>query len=268
MNLVNQVVVITGSSRGFGKAMAEEFQRAGACVVISSRNLDSVRATVNSLPRPADALGLSCDVRELDQVSAMAKAAIEKFGKIDIWINNAGFSPGWGKMADIANDRWRESFDTNFTGTYNGCRVALEIMLPTRRGQVINILGAGADKPAPNQSAYGTAKAGVAMMTQTLAKEYAGTGITFTAVMPGMIWTEMLTRAEGVEGEMRSRMEWAMRVFGNPPEVPARFVREIAGREGANGKTFKLLTPRMYVPRMLREMLGASKNNPRPWETG
>ncbi|HEX9074611.1 MAG TPA: SDR family NAD(P)-dependent oxidoreductase, partial [Anaerolineae bacterium] len=86
MNLVNQVVVITGSSRGFGKAMAEEFQRAGACVVISSRNLDSVRATVNSLPRPADALGVACDVRDLDQVHAMAKAAIEKFGKIDIWI--------------------------------------------------------------------------------------------------------------------------------------------------------------------------------------
>lgn len=268
MKLAGQVVVITGSSRGFGKAMAGEFQRAGACVVLSSRYIDSVRATVNSLPRPADALGLSCDVRDLAKVRAMAKAAVEKFGKIDIWINNAGISPGWGKLADIDNDRWRESFDTNLVGTYNGCRAALEIMLPARRGQVINILGAGADRPAPNQSAYGTAKAGVAMMTQTLAKEYAGSGITFNAVMPGMIWTEMLTRAEGVEGALRPRMEWAMRVFGNPPEVPARLVREIAEREGANGKTFKMLTPRMYVPRLIREMLGAGKRNPRPWETG
>ncbi len=268
MKLDGSVVVITGSSRGFGKAMAEEFQRAGACVVISSRHIDSVTATVNALPHPADALGLSCDVRELAQVQAMADAAVRKFGKIDIWINNAGLSSGWGKMADIDDDRWRESFDTNLIGTYNGCRAALEKMLPAGRGQVINILGVGADKPAPNQSAYGTAKAGVAMMTQTLAKEYAGAGITFNAVMPGMIWTEMLTRAEGVEGEMRSRLDWAMRVFGNPPEVPARFVREIAERGSANGKTFKLLTPRMYVPRMLREMLGAGKSNPRPWETG
>jgi NAD(P)-dependent dehydrogenase (short-subunit alcohol dehydrogenase family) len=268
VNLVGQVVVITGSSRGFGKAMAGEFQRAGAYVVLSSRDIDSVRATVNTLPRPADALGLSCDARDLAEVREMAKAAVEKFGKIDIWINNAGISPGWGKLADIENDRWRESFDTNLLGTYNGCRVALEIMLPVGRGQVINILGAGADRPAPNQSAYGTAKAGVAMMTQTLAKEYAGTGITFNAVMPGLIWTEMLTRAEGVRGEMRSRLDWAMRVFGNPPEVPARFVREIAERDGANGKTFKMLTPRRYVPRLLREMLGAGKRNPRPWETG
>jgi hypothetical protein len=83
-----------------------------------------------------------------------------------------------------------------------------------------------------------------------------------------MIWTEMLTRAEGVEGQMRSRMEWAMRVFGNPPEVPARFVVEIARRGDANGKTFRLLSPRVYVPRMIREMFGASKSNPRPWEAG
>lgn len=268
MKLDSSVVVITGSSRGFGRAMAEEFQRAGACVVISSRNIDSVRAAVNSLARPAEAIGLACDVRELEQVHAMADSAVQKFGKIDIWINNAGLSPGWGKLADITDDRWRESFDTNLIGTYNGCRVALEIMLPTRRGQVINILGAGADKPAPNQSAYGTAKAAVAMMTRTLAKEYAGAGVTFNAVMPGLIWTEMLTRAEGVEGKMRSRLDWAMRVFGNPPEVPARFVREIAERGDANGKIFRLLTPRMYVPRILRELVGEGKRNPRPWETG
>ncbi len=265
--LSDQVVVITGSSRGFGKAMAEEFQRAGARVVVCSRHAQAVEATLRSLPRPADALGVPCDVRDLEQVRALADKAMSEFGRIDIWINNAGISPGWGKLTAIDPIRWRESFDTNFYGTYHGCRVALEKMLPNRQGKIINILGAGADRPAPNQSAYGTSKAAVAMLSRTLAAEYADSGITINAVMPGMIWTEMLTRAEGVDqAQMRTRLEWAMRVFGNPPAVPARFVLGTLSRDGETGKTYRLVTPRMFVPRMVREMLGAGKRNPRPWE--
>jgi NAD(P)-dependent dehydrogenase (short-subunit alcohol dehydrogenase family) len=264
---LNKIIVITGSSRGFGKAMAEEFQRAGACVVISSRNAQAVEATVASLPRPADALGAPCDVRDLGQVRRLAEATIDKFGQIDIWINNAGISPGWGQLTATDPGRWRESFDTNFYGTYHGCRVALDKMLPRRQGQIVNILGAGADRPAPNQSAYGTSKAAVAALTRTLASEYADSGIVINAVMPGMIWTEMLTRAEGVDqASMRTRMEWAMRVFGNSPEVPARFVLGILRRQGGTGKTYRLITPRVFVPRMLGEILGAGKRNPRPWE--
>lgn len=266
-DLSDQVIVITGSSRGLGQATAVEFQRAGARVVLSSRQLESVQVAVAALPHPEAAFGLACDVRDLAQVRALADAAVSRFGRVDVWVNNAGVSPGWGKLAEIDPGRWREAFDTNFIGTYNGCRAALEKMLPVQQGQVINILGVGADRPAPNQTAYGTAKAAVARLTETLSIEYANRGIAFKAVMPGMIWTEMLTRAEGVESHLRSRMEWAMRVFGNPPQVPARFVVQIAGRSGENGKTFKLLSPRVYVPRMIGEMFGSGRRNPRPWES-
>ncbi len=82
-----------------------------------------------------------------------------------------------------------------------------------------------------------------------------------------MIWTEMLTNAQGVETpQLRERMEWAMRVFGNPPEVPARFVRNLAEHPNGSGKMYRVLTPRVFMPRMLKEMLGAGKRNPRPWE--
>lgn len=265
--LSGQVAVITGSSRGFGKAMAIEFQRAGARVVVSSRDADAVRAAVSALPDPANALGVTCDVRDLDRVRALADAAIARFGQIDIWINNAGISPGWGKTTDIDPARWRAAFETNFFGAYHGCRVALEKMLPRKTGQIINVLGAGATNAAPNQSAYGTSKTAVARLTETLAQEYADRGVSITSVMPGMIWTEMLTGAEGVDDpRLRARFEWAMRVFGNPPATPARFVVAMAQRGGENGRMRKLLTPRVFVPRMIGEMLGAGKRNPRPWE--
>jgi NAD(P)-dependent dehydrogenase (short-subunit alcohol dehydrogenase family) len=265
--LDGQVVVITGSSRGFGRAIAIEFQRAGARVVLSSRDVDAVQRAVEALPNPANALGMACDVRDLNQVCALADTAMQRFGQIDVWINNAGISPGWGKLTHIEPARWRASFETNFFGAYHGCRVALEKMLPRRRGQIVNVLGAGADKAAPNQSAYGTSKTAIARLTETLAKEYATSGITIDAVMPGMIWTEMLTGAEGVdEPRQRARFEWAMRVFGNPAEVPARYVVQMVERGGENGKVFHVLSPRVFVPRMIGEMFGAGKRNPRPWE--
>ncbi|MBI5034538.1 MAG: SDR family oxidoreductase [Chloroflexi bacterium] len=265
-SLKNSVVVITGSSRGFGYAMAVEFLNAGARVVLSSRDADAVKLAVASLPNPTNTLGMVCDVRDLAQVRALADTATSKFGSIDVWINNAGNSPGWGRMANIDPEKWHASFETNLFGTYHGCLAALEKMLPHKSGLIINVLGAGANKPAPNQSAYGTSKTAIARLTETLAIEYTGDGIVVNAVMPGMIWTDMLTGAEGVdEPRMRARFEWAMRVFGNPPYVPAKFVLQMAERRTGSGKTFSVLTPAMFVPRMIGEIFGAGKKNPRPW---
>ncbi len=265
--LERQVVVITGSSRGFGLAMAREFARSGAKVVVSARNEKSTAAAVSSLPNPENALGVPADVRDLGQVQNLADAAVEKFGQLDIWINNAGQAHAYRKLLEVEPEQWLASLETNLLGTYNGCRAALKQMLPRHRGHIVNILGMGADRPSPNQSAYGASKAAILQLTQTLAQEYTGSGVSINAVQPGMIWTDMLLNAEGVESPaLRSRMEWAMRVFGNPPEVPAQFVRRLAEHPGGNGKLYRVLTPRVFVPRMIGELLGRSKRNPRPWE--
>jgi len=266
ISLQDQVVVITGSSRGFGKATALEFARAGAFVAISSRSSDAVNRTLAEMPDPNRGLGVPCDVRAIEQLRQLADAVIAKFGRIDIWINNAGIAHPYKKLLDVDATAWRDSFETNFFGTAFGARAALEKMTPQKHGRIINILGFGADRPAPNQSAYGTSKAAVLALTKTLAQEYADVGVSICAVQPGMIWTEMLTGAEGVEASVQSRFEWAMRVFGNAPAAPARFVADIATREKVNGKMFRFVTPRMFAPRMIAEMLGAGKRNPRPWE--
>jgi NAD(P)-dependent dehydrogenase (short-subunit alcohol dehydrogenase family) len=205
-------------------------------------------------------------VRDLAQVRALVGAVEKKFGRMDVWINNAGIAHPYQKMLDVDDARWRESFETNFLGTYHGARAALEVMLPRKRGRIINILGFGADRPVPNQSGYGASKAAVFRLTQTLAREYADSGVSICAVQPGMIWTGMLTDAEGVDPNVQARFEWAMRVFGNAPSLPAEFVADIATRVDVNGKMFRLMTPRRFVPRMIREMLGAGRRNPHPWE--
>lgn len=266
-SLSGQVVVITGSSRGFGFAMAQEFQRAGSQVVISSRDDNAIRSAVAALPDPNLALGVPCDVRDLEQVEKLAGATVRRFGKLDIWINNAGLAHAYVKMLDVDPGQWRATFETNVLGSYHGCRVALKEMLPRETRQVVNILGFGADRPSPNQSAYGASKSALWQLTRTLAMEYRGSGVSVNAVMPGMIWTEMLTGAKGVdEPALRKRMEWAMRVFGNPAQVPARFVVQVAQRSGTNGQMFRLITPRVFVPRMIGEFIGRGKRNPRPWE--
>lgn len=266
-SLTNRVVVITGSSRGFGYAMAKEFLKAGAWVVISSRDAEAVRAAVSALPNPEATRGIPCDVRDLEQVRRLAAAAVEKFGRIDVWINNAGLAHAYVKILEVDPLKWRASFETNFLGSYHGCLVACKEMLARGNGQIINVLGFGADRPSPNQSAYGSSKAALWQLTRTLAQEYAGTGVSFNAVMPGMIWTEMLTGAEGVDDpRLRTRFEWAMRVFGNPPEAPARFVVRVASGNHSNGRMFRLMGPSVFVPRMIAEFVGAGRRNPRPWE--
>ena len=265
-SLQNQVVVITGSSRGFGLAMAREFQNAGARVVLSSRDQAAIQQAIAKLPNSANALGVVCDVRELTQVEQLAQAAVARFGKIDVWINNAGVAHRYAKLLEVDPQDWRASIETNLVGAYHGCRVALEQMLPYRAGQIVNILGMGADRPAPNQTGYGASKAALMRLTESLAQEYADNGVAICAVRPGMMWTDMLTGAEGVQTpELHERMEWAMRVFGNPPQVPAQFVARLIERGTASGKSYQVVKPTMFVPRMVGEMLGAGKRNPRPW---
>lgn len=218
------------------------------------------------MPDPTRVFGSVCDVRSVQEVRKLADAAIARFGRIDIWVNNAGIAHPYKKMLEVELADWCDSFETNFFGAAFGCRVALEKMIESKSGRIINIVGFGVDRPAPNQSGYGTSKAAILALTRTLALEYGKSGVSLCAVQPGMIWTGMLTDAEGVDPSLRSRFEWAMRVFGNAPTAPARFVIDIAERADVNGKMFRFVTPRMFVPRMLGEMLGAGKRHPRPWE--
>lgn len=243
--LQDQVIVVTGSSRGLGFAIVQAAAAAGAKVVISSRTADAVTAAVAALRAAGgEASGLACDVGDLAQVEALAEFAVRAYGRFDVWINNAGYAPPFGATMHIASPAFMRAVQTNIVGTYHGSLVALRAFLPERRGKLINILGRGADgRPVPLQNGYAASKAWERSFTKALADEYRDTGVGIYAINPGMMRTDFLTHPQVVSGYEKGlqALPTVIRMWAIPPEAPAQRVIWLAS-SATDGKTGLLLT--------------------------
>jgi glucose 1-dehydrogenase len=264
--LAGKVGVITGGTRGIGLAIAETFARQGASVVISSRSTDSVGHAVEQLKKATDqVIGRACDVRDLAQVQALAQAAVQRYGRIDIWVNNAGISGPYGPTIDIAPDRFVEVVNTNVIGVYNGSMIAARHFSSNNSGKLINVVGRGARGPVPYQNAYASSKAWVRAFTLALAEELQDRGIGVYVLSPGMVLTDMLQRPEVVEGyedRLSTRYQTVLRMWSGPAEEAARGALWLAG-PATDGKTAidrRMLTlPRLAAGALLelgRRLLG------------
>jgi NAD(P)-dependent dehydrogenase (short-subunit alcohol dehydrogenase family) len=257
LRLNGKVAVVTGSTRGLGRAIAEAYAREGAAVVVSSRTPDAVGATAATLrEHGAVTLGVPCDVGELGQVRELASAAIERFGGIDIWVNNAALSASYGRTLDIPVVEYESVVRANILGMYYGSRVALDHMLARGQGKLINVTGRGAEEPVPFQNAYGPSKAWVVNFTLGLAKEYAGRGVDIIVFSPGMVLTDLMTDIDVVTPDPPRRLDYfprILRMWAEPPEVPAQMAVDIAA-EGKNGETYKYLTRWRLASGVLREI--------------
>ncbi len=226
MDLKNKVVVITGSTRGFGRAIAEEMLSVGARVVISGRKQTDVDRVVAELDKREQVSGLACDVSVSEDVYALARHAIQEFGQIDIWVNNAGITPTAGGILDFAPEVAEQTFRVNCVGTINGTQAALHYMKSARRGTIVSLYGRGSDLRAATPSGlYGATKAWITSFTRTMAKEYADLGVQFVGFSPGMMFTDMLDVQEVVGEQIAGTMvnfPMALKALGNPPKVPAR----------------------------------------------
>lgn len=259
--LQDQVIVVTGSSRGLGFAIAQAAAAVGAKVVISSRTADAVTAAVAALRAAGgDASGRVCDVGDLAQVEALAEFAVRAYGRFDVWINNAGYAPPFGPTMHIAPLAFMRAVQTNIIGTYHGSLVALRAFLPERRGKLINILGRGADgRPVPLQNGYAASKAWERSFTLGLAQEYKDSGVGIYAINPGMMTTDFLTDLQavsGYEGRLKA-MPTIIRMWATPPEAPAQRVIWLASSATA-GQTELLLSamgPVQMLGGALREAL-------------
>jgi NAD(P)-dependent dehydrogenase (short-subunit alcohol dehydrogenase family) len=237
--LKDKIIVVTGSTRGFGWALAQAFAREGAGVVISSRSEAAVADAVQTLRAAgANAAGLACDVSELDQVRALADAALAEYGRIDVWVNNAGISPPYGPTAHVAAADFSLTLQVNTLGAYHGSLVAMRYFLSEGRGKLINILGRGERGPVPMQNAYASSKAWLKSFTLGLAREYEHSGVGVFALSPGMMDTDMILDVEvirGYEDRLKS-MNAVVQALSQPPELSARRAVWLASA-ATDGKT-------------------------------
>lgn len=237
--LDGKVAVITGGTRGLGLAIAGAYIREGAAVVVASRSADAVAQAVARLQsNDVRVAGIPCDVGDLAQVQALKKHALDTFGQLDIWINNAGIAGPYGATAHITPEMFTAVLQTNIIGTYHGSWVAMQHFLPRHEGKLINILGAGSRRPMPMQNAYTSSKGWMKNFTTILAQEYKESGVGVYAFNPGMMITELLTQVdavEGYEGRLAS-FDAVIRMFGKPPEVPAEKAVWL-GSHATDGKT-------------------------------
>ena len=194
--LENQVAIVTGASRGIGRAIAISLATEGAKVVVnyasSASAAEEVVAEINNLNNGngGEAIAVHADVSNEEQVDSLIKSAIDKWGRVDILVNNAGITRDTlllrMKLAD-----WQSVIDLNLTGVFLATRAVSKIMLKQKSGRIINIASVAGQMGNPGQANYSAAKAGVIGFTKTVAKELASRGITVNAVAPGFIATDM-----------------------------------------------------------------------------
>ena len=222
VSLKDKVTVITGSTRGFGYAIAEEMLQSGADVVITGRKDDALQQAIKSLSIHGQVTGWLCDVRDEKQVYALARNIFEKYGRIDIWINNAGYSSAAGMVLDIPPQQAIDMFLANDMGTLYGTQAALHFMLPRREGTLVNIYGAGSNGKASSPTGlYAASKAWVTSFTRTLAVEIKGSGVQLVAFSPGMMLTDMLTSPTVIGEKAKEKMKnfgFVLRFLGKSPQ--------------------------------------------------
>ncbi|WP_299484508.1 3-oxoacyl-[acyl-carrier-protein] reductase [Acaryochloris sp. IP29b_bin.137] len=223
-SLQDKVAIVTGASRGIGRATALALAGEGAKVVINYANssgaADAVVAEIAG--NGGEALALQANVAEVDQVETLFKTVLDKWGRADVLVNNAGITRDT-LLLRMKPEDWQAVINLNLTGVYLCTRAVSKVMLKQRSGRIINIASVAGQMGNPGQANYSAAKAGVIGFTKTVAKEMASRGVTVNAVAPGFIATDM---TEGLGSEEIIKFIPLGR-YGQPDEV-AGMIRFLA----------------------------------------
>ncbi|HEY2918230.1 MAG TPA: SDR family NAD(P)-dependent oxidoreductase [Candidatus Binatia bacterium] len=186
-DLNQKIVLITGGSGGLGRALASVFSAQGHRVVITARHQDKLDATAAQMAiNGRQVVALPCDVTDRDQVKSLAEKIATRLGTVQILINNAGIARAV-NFADMPDDLWDETLETNLTGAYNCCKIFLADMIQAKWGRIINIASTTAKVGYRHVTAYTASKHGLLGLTRSLALETAQQGITVNAICPGYI---------------------------------------------------------------------------------
>ena len=230
--LENQVALVTGASRGIGRAIAVALASEGAKVVVnyasSASAAEAVVAEINSLGNGSEAIAVPADVSKEAEVDSLIKSAIDKWGRVDVLVNNAGITRDT-LLLRMKLEDWQSVIDLNLTGVFLTSRAIAKIMLKQKSGRIINIASVSGLMGNAGQGNYSAAKAGVIGFTKTVAKELASRGITVNAVAPGFIATDMTADLKNTEEILKFI---PLGRYGQPEEI-AGMVRFLAADPAA-----------------------------------
>lgn len=192
LDFTGKVVVVTGGSRGIGRAIAETFARQGADLVIGGRTLVDIEQTAKEISSAFGhrALAVQVDVADIQSVNAFIEKAVADYGKVDVLVNNAGVTRDKLLMRMDEAD-WDIVLDTNLKGAFNCCKAVARPMLKQRGGRIINVSSVSGLAGQVGQANYSASKAGMIGLTKALAREFASRSITVNAVAPGYVPTSL-----------------------------------------------------------------------------
>jgi len=194
--LQDKIAIVTGGAGSTGKYIALGYAKAGANVVVASRNqenLDKVAAEIKSLGR--ESLAIATDICVPERVDNLVKQTVDKFGRIDILVNNAGGILSFKEIEDLSLEDWDADIAFNLTGPFLCCAAVGKLMIEQKHGKIINVSSGAGVTPSPSFAAYSAAKAGIINMTLTLAAGWAQHNINVNCISPGQIATEGARRA-------------------------------------------------------------------------
>jgi NAD(P)-dependent dehydrogenase (short-subunit alcohol dehydrogenase family) len=221
IDMSGKVVLVTGGSRGLGRAMALGFAEAGADIVVTSRKLDACEAVVREVEALGrKALAVACHVGHWEECDRLADAAYAHFGKVDVLINNAGKSPLYDRPVDIDERLYDSVLDVNLKGPFRLCALIGQRMVEAGGGSIVNISSTGAIRPRKHIITYAAAKAGLNAMTEAFADAY-GPTVRVNCILPGPFLTD-ISKAWDMEAfNRRAESDIAMRRGGQPDEIVA-----------------------------------------------
>lgn len=229
-DLTGRVAIVTGGTRGIGRAIAEGFAAAGAKVVVASRKADACAETQAHLEAMgAEALGVPVNMSSLEDVERLVQATVARFGAVDIIVNNAANALTQ-PLGEFTPEAWQKSYDANLRGPVFLVQYALPYLKESAHASVINVISAGAFLASPNVAMYSGAKAGLMAFTRAMGSEFAKDGIRVNALAPGTVDTDMVrNNPPEVQQSMANAAPMKRAAHADEMVGPALFLASDAG---------------------------------------